>query len=99
MSFGTNIVDISTITPTTTNNPSKSGVKEDSEMDTVDAEETLVANIAAKMIDIVEDFLWCKNVDLRNMEPRKEGEEDAIIYGRDYQDLFSDFFELLLGLM
>lgn len=49
-----------------------------------------------RIIGAVEDFLWCKQVDLRNTEPRKETDDgDTVIYGRDYDELFNDIFEVI----
>lgn len=60
----------------------------------IDAANDEVDEIICRMMDATEDFLWTRQVDLHNTEPRKEGEDDeVIIYGRDYAALYGDFLE------
>ena len=47
------------------------------------------------MVETTEDFLWTRQVDLHNPEPRKETDDDEIIiYGHDYEVLYDDFLEV-----
>ena len=45
------------------------------------------------MIQSVENFLKVRKVDLHNTDYRSSAELDDVIYGRDYADLYSDFFD------
>ena len=55
-----------------------------------------LSEFVGRLIEAVEDFLWVKNVKIHNPEPRVEGvDDDTIIYGRDYDQLFGDLYEVI----
>lgn len=48
------------------------------------------------LIDVVQDFLSARKVDLKNNEPTKDGWPDpSLIHGRDFDTLHDDFLETL----
>ena len=56
---------------------------------TKDAYYTLLEDL----IETVEHFLKVRHVDLHNPEQRPENDEDSVIYGADYTELYSELFE------
>ena len=51
--------------------------------------------IICKMMGATEDFLWTRQVDLHNTEPRKQDEDDdVVIYGHDFATLYDDFLDV-----
>ena len=46
------------------------------------------------LISSLENFLSVRKVSLNNREPRSSAELDNVIYGNDYADLYSDYYEV-----
>lgn len=55
-----------------------------------------VPELLGEIIDIFEDFLEDKEIDIEN-EEKKDSENPAIIYGSDYGKLQSEIEDLLIG--
>ena len=48
------------------------------------------------LIDVVQDFLSARKVDLKNPEPVDDGwPDESLIHGTDYETLHDDFLETL----
>lgn len=54
-----------------------------------------INELISRIIDCVDDFLWCHHVDLGNTEPRGVDEDDVIIYGSQYNDLYEELFDTI----
>lgn len=60
--------------------------------------ENAKAELIGQLIDVVEDFLEARGIDLENPERVEEGDWNAaIIYGSDYGELQDGFESVLVG--
>ena len=51
-----------------------------------------------ELLTTVDDFLWMKQVDLKNTEPRPQDggwDDEAVLYGKDYEELKSMLFDVM----
>ena len=53
--------------------------------------------LIGQIVDIFEDFLEDRNVEIPNEERNKDTDNPAIIYGSDYGQLQEELLELLKG--
>lgn len=56
-----------------------------------------ICEFIGQIIDIFEDFLEAKKIDIPNPEKEQSGDYAAIIYGMDYGDLQSNLEEMMLN--
>lgn len=56
-----------------------------------------IVEFVGQIIDIFEDFLEARGVDIPNTDKEQSGEDTAIIYGMDYGDLQSELEAMMLN--
>jgi hypothetical protein len=75
----------------------KTGVKDNRRKSKVDIKinENDKAEFIGQIIDVFEDFLESKGIDIPNDEKDEDDDNPAIIYGTDYGEIQTDLEELL----